>query len=182
MLTIVIPEMEMFDEIKSEFEIRPEVTIELEHSLASLSKWEGIYKKPFLGKEEKSSAEVIGYVKAMTLTPDVPAEAFGRLTQDNINAINAYIEDSHTATWFSADPSAKPNREIVTAEVIYYWMIALNIPERFETRHLNQLFTVIRVANEKQKPPSKNKKSQAQMMADRRALNEQRLAQHNTTG
>jgi hypothetical protein len=180
MLTIVVPGVELFDEQSQEFTTRDDVTLELEHSLVSLSKWESIYKKPFLGTADKTTAEVIGYIKVMTLTPEVPEEIFQKLSATNIKAINDYIDDDMTATWFHEAPGAPKSREVITSEVIYYWMIAFNIPFECERWHLNRLFTLIRVCGIKQAKPQKM--SRSQIAAQNRELNAQRRAQYNTTG
>lgn len=180
MLTITVPGAELFDEEKQEFDKTEDVTIELEHSLAALQRWESKWEKPFLGADKKSTEEVLGYVEAMCLTPNVPSEVFSRLSDDNMTAINEYIEAKMTATWFSEDPNAKKSREVITAELIYYWMTQLNIPFECENWHLNRLFTLIKVANLKQSKP--RKMSKAQIMAQNRALNEQRRNQLGTSG
>jgi hypothetical protein len=180
MLTIVVPGVEMFDERSQEFTTRDDVVLELEHSLVSLSKWESIYEKPFLGNTEKTIDEVVGYIKAMTLTPEVPEEIFKKLSEGNITEINEYIDAKMTATWFSEMPGAPKSREVITSEVIYYWMIAFNIPFECERWHLNRLFTLIRVCSIKQGKPQKM--SRSQIAAQNRELNAQRRAQFNTTG
>jgi hypothetical protein len=180
MLTIVVPGVEMFDEQSQEFITRDDVTLELEHSLVSLSKWESIYKKPFLGSSDKTTAEVLGYIKVMALTPEIPEEIFQKLSDTNLTAINDYIDDKMTATWFREAPGVPKNLEVITSEVIYYWMIAFNIPFECERWHLNRLFTLIRVCSIKQAKPQKM--SRSQIAAQNRELNAQRRAQYNTTG
>ena len=180
MLTIVVPGVEMFDEQSQEFLSKDDVTLELEHSLVSLSKWESIYEKPFLGKAEKSAEEVFEYIKIMTLTPNVPERVFLKLSEDNIVAINKYIEAKMTATWFNEAPGAPQSRDVITAELIYYWMIIFEIPFECENWHLNKLFTLIRVCNIKQAKPKKM--SRSEVAARNRELNAQRRKQLGTKG
>jgi len=180
MLTITIPAVDHFDEIKNEFISSDEITLHLEHSLVSLSKWESVWNKPFLGPEDKSTEEAIGYVKAMTLTPDVPPSVYDRLTTEHFEQVSNYINEKMSATWFNERQSPRGRREIITSEVIYYWMIEANIPNEYETWHLNRLFTLIKVINNKRAPAKKMTPQQA--AAERRALNEQRKAQMGTKG
>jgi len=180
MLTIVVPGVEMFDEKSQEFITKDDVTLDLEHSLISLSKWESIYEKPFLGKGERTSEEILGYVKAMTLTSNVPDAVFLKLSEDNVMAINKYIDSKMTATWFSEPPGAPASRDVITAELIYYWMITFQIPFECEKWHLNRLFTLIRVCNIKQAKPTKM--SRSEIAARNRELNAQRRAQLGTKG
>lgn len=181
MLTLTLPAVESFDEVKNEFVYSDETIIELEHSLFSLSKWESIWEKPFLGPEEKTAEETLGYIKAMTVTPNVPPEVYQRLTNVNLEEINNYIEAKMSATWFREPPNAKRNREVITAEIIYYWMSELKIPLEWEHRHLNQLFTYIKVANQKNNP-DKKKMNKVDMIAERNRINAERKAKMGTAG
>ena len=180
MLTIVVPGTEMFDEAKQEFVTEGDVVLKLEHSLVSLSKWESLHEKPFLGKDEKTTEEVLDYIKCMTVTPKIPPEVYQHLSGDNIKEINEYIEAKMTATWFSDPPGAPQTRDIITAELIYYWMISFQIPLECERWHLNRLFTLIRVCNLKQAKPKKM--SRSEIAARNRELNAQRIAQLGTRG
>jgi hypothetical protein len=180
MLTIIVLGVEMFDEQSQEFVTRDDVTLELEHSLVSLSKWESIHEKPFLGKVEKTTEEVRDYIKAMTLTPNVPEEIFLKLSEENISDINTYIEAKMTATWFSEPPGAPGSRDVITAELIYYWMTTFSIPFECERWHLNRLFTLIRVCSIKQSKPQKM--SRSEIASRNRELNAQRRAQLGTKG
>ena len=182
MLRIDVPLVESYDEEQQRFVVTKSYTLELEHSLASLSKWESHFEKPFLGKEDKTPEETLWYIQAMTLTPNVPPEIYLELSKENVEEIQKYIHAKMTATWFN-DRDNKPNREIITAEVIYYWMIALNIPFECQYWHLNKLLTLVNVCNLKNAPEkSKNKMSRAEMIAQRNKLNAQRRAQHGSRG
>lgn len=160
MLSITIPGREWFDEEKNEFVTTKSTNIQMEHSLLSLHEWEKKWKKPFFSDKEKTTEEVLDYFRCMTLTPDVGDDIFRGLTNENIETIRNYINDSMTATTFSDRENRKFNREIITSEIIYYWMISLNIPVEFERWHLNSLITLIRVCNVKNQPPKKMSKNE----------------------
>lgn len=179
MLEITIPAVEKWDQIKQEFINTPKQTLRLEHSLVSLSKWESKWCKPFLTKDNKTIEETIDYVRCMTITQNVDPNVYLNLTPENIAQINSYIEAPMTATYFSQD-KGKPSREQVTAELIYYWMIAFNIPFECQKWHLNRLLTLIRVCNIKNQPPKKMSKKE--LMSRNAALNAQRRAQLGTKG
>lgn len=181
MLQITIPTLEQWDEKKQEFVYTKEQTLQLEHSLVSLSKWEAKWQRAFLSKDEKTLEQVVDYVKCMTITQNVDPKIYERLTEDNIKSINDYIQSPMTATYFSNDKEvAKPSREKVTSELIYYWMISLGIPVEFQKWHLNRLLTLIRVCNVKNQPPKKY--SKRDILARNAALNAARKKQYNTRG
>lgn len=154
MLKITIPGIELFDEAKNEFVSSKEQNLTLEHSLVSLSKWESKWCKPFLSNE-KTVEETIDYVRCMTITQNVDHDIYNFLTNENLNEVKQYIDSEMTATTFKPDENKKTNREIITAEVIYYWMIALNIPFECQKWHLNRLLTLINVCSIKNSPPKK---------------------------
>ena len=180
MLTITIPAMEMFNEKTNEFISYKEQTLQLEHSLVSLSKWESKWCKPFLTKDEKSSKETLDYIKCMTITQNVNPDVYNRLTSSNIEEIRKYIDAPMTATTFYGDRQTGRSREIVTSELVYYWMISLNIPMECQKWHLNRLLTLIRVCNVKNTPPKKM--SRREIMNRNAALNAARKKQLNTSG
>lgn len=180
MLKIIVPGTEMFDETTEEFITVDDVTLELEHSLVSLSKWESIHEVPFLGKEKKSTEQIIEYIKCMTLTENVLEKVFLNLSEQNFKDINNYIDAKMTATWFSEAPGAPKSRDVITSELIYYWMVVFQIPFECENWHINRLFTLIRVCNIKQAKPIKM--SRSELAARNRELNEQRKAQLGTKG
>lgn len=158
MLKILIPESEYFDSKTNEFIYTKKQELLLEHSLMSISKWESKWKKPFFSKEKKTLPETIDYVRCMTITKSVDPLIYKGLTRDAMEQINQYIEDPMTATWFSDDKSKGRNREIVTAELVYYWMIALGIPFECQKWHFNKLLALIRVCNIKNDESNGGKK------------------------
>lgn len=180
MLKITIPEGELFNEETQEFLTCKEQTIQLEHSLVSLSKWESKWHKPFLGKEEKTFEETIDYVRCMTITQNVDPNVYKFLSNDNIKEINDYIGDPMTATTFNEIKGGSKSREIITSEVLYYDMIALNIPFECQKWHLNRLMTLIKVCDIKSQPPKKM--SRRELMNRNAALNAARRKQLNSKG
>lgn len=180
MLQITIPQTELWDESKQEFVSLKEQTLQLEHSLVSLSKWESKWNKSFLSSREKTYEETIDYIKCMTLTPNVKPEVYRGLTKSNVEQINKYIEAPMTATSFVEDKRGTGSRETITSELIYYWMIALNIPFECQKWHLNRLLTLIRVCEIKSQPPKKM--SKREIMNRNSSLNSARKRQLNTRG
>ena len=182
MLRIVIEGTELFDEEKQEF-LPPieDVVLDLEHSLLSVSKWESKYEKPFLVKGDKSRDEIFGYIKAMVVTPDADLDAVDRCSQQNLNDVQAYIDSSQTATTFGQMPERPGSGEIVTSELVYWWMTNFNIPFECERWHLNRLFALIRIANIKNQKPGK-KMSPGELARRNRDLNEKRRSELGTNG
>lgn len=180
MLQITIPAREMWDERNNEFVYTNEQTLQLEHSLISLSKWESKWNKPFLSKESKTYEETLDYVKCMTLTQKVSPEVYANLTSENMQEIQNYIAAPMTATTFSEEKGTRGGREIVTSELIYYWMIALGIPLECEKWHLNRLLTLVKVCNIKNAPPKKMGKNS--IMSRNTSLNAARRKRLNSKG
>lgn len=181
MLQIDIPlTAEGWDEEKEEFVEPLYQTLELEHSLASLAKWESKWCKSFIESKDKTEEESLDYIKLMTLTPNVDPDIFNMLTKENVEQINDYINAPMTATTFKESRGGKRNNEFVTAETIYQWMTALQIPFDCDKWHLNRLITLLRVSSVKNQPPKKM--SASEIMRRNDAINEQRLKQLNTKG
>jgi len=180
MLTITVPGVESFDNDTQMFVTTDDTELHLEHSLVSLSKWESKWEKPFLTGDSKSTEEVLSYFQAMSLDGEIPEEVLLRLTDDNLRAFNQYIESKMTATWFRE--VAQPRTgipEVVTAEIIYHWITALQLDWECQYWHLNRLITLVKTINEKNKAASDTKKKAptANELADRRALMEKRRAE-----
>lgn len=180
MLILTVPGTEFFNEELEEFVTVGETQLQLEHSLVSLSKWESEWEKPYLGKDKKTTQEVLSYIEAMCLTPDVPPEVFASLSEENYQEINDYMHAKKTASWIRESPSPSSTTETITSELIYYWMITLDIPLEAQHWHLNRLLMLIRVVNHKNTPPKK--KSPGELAAERRAMNQKRREEYGTTG
>ena len=180
MLEITIPAIELWDEEKQEFINKKEQTLQLEHSLVSLSKWESKWCKSFLYTKEKTFEETLDYIKCMTITQNISDDVYARLTNKNIEDINNYIAAPMTATVFYDNKNQGGKNETITAELIYYWMISLNIPFECQKWHLNKLITLIRVCNVKNTPPKKM--SKRELMSRNASLNAARRKQLNTRG
>lgn len=183
MLIIKVPlSPEVWDEEKQEF-IEPEYkTLQLEHSLVSLHKWESKWHKAFLKeKSEKTDEEVLDYIKCMTITQNVDPEVYNHLSRENYEQIKNYINDPMTATViYDTKKNKKVSKETPTAELIYYWMISLGIPPEYRKWHINQLITLIRVFEVKN---NKGKKmSQQEIMSRNKALNASRRAKLHSKG
>lgn len=182
MLQLTIPALELYDEGANEFITLPPVNLQLEHSLVSISKWESKWHKPFLSKGEKTREETIDYVKCMTITQNVNDSVYARLDSTCIQKINDYIDNPMTATWFSDEkgPKKPGGKTVITSELIYYWMIALNVPFECQKWHLNRLLTLIKVCEIKNTPPKKM--GQKELLSRNRALNAARRKKLNTRG
>ena len=180
MLKITVPALESFNNETQEFVYGKEAILQLEHSLVSISKWESKWHKAFLGKQEKTNEEVVDYIRCMTITQNVDPDIYYRLSAENIELINNYIDDPMTATVINEMPGRSKSREIITSELIYYWMIAYNIPVEFQKWHLNRLLTLIRVCSIKNSPPKKM--SAREVMANNTKLNAERRKMLNSRG
>lgn len=181
MLQITVPGTELYDEVNNEFITVKEQTLTLEHSLVSLSKWESKWCKPFLSKDGLTTEQTIDYIRCMTITQNVPPITYSLITDENIKQVENYINAPMTATWFSDEKkSGRASSEMVTAELIYYWMIALQIPMKCEKWHLNRLLTLIKVCNIKNAPPKKMSKRAT--MSRNAAINAARRKQLNSNG
>ena len=171
---------EGWDEKNEVFVEAKTTRLQLEHSLVSLSKWESKWNKPFLSKDNKTTEETIDYIKCMTLTQNVKQEVYDHITQADVNKIVDYINAPMTATTFHGMNNSKRSNEQVTSELIYYWMISLNIPFECQKWHINRLLTLIRVCETKNNPGKKM--SKRQIMSQNVALNAARRKKYGTKG
>lgn len=178
MLKIKIPGCETYNESTNEFVTLPSVTINLEHSLISISKWETKWCKPFLSSD-KTNLETLDYIKCMTVNGSVDDDVYLRLSADNIKEINNYIDAPMTATTFN-ERNAKPSKEVITSELIYYWIISFNIPIECQKWHINRLLTLIKVCNIKNSPPEKVNRND--IMRRNKQLNAERRKKFGTKG
>lgn len=184
MLELFISGGELYNEKTNEFQTTDtdDIFLTLEHSLVSLSKWEALYQKPFLDASEKTRDETFAYIECMIVDEDYPEDVCDLLTSQHLKTINEYIDSPSTATTFSDfGRNKKIIPQIITSELVYYWMIVHNIPFECQHWHLNKLFALIRLCNIKNDP--KPKKLSPREVAERNtALNEARKKQLGTTG
>lgn len=180
MLKLVIDEDEVFNEEDNTFDTVGGVVLEFEHSLISLSKWESKFHKPFLAAGVKTSEEIFGYLEAMLITPDLGPDVLYRCTSKDIDKIQDYIDSGQSATTFGAMPERRGPGEVITSELIYYWMVAFNIPFECQYWHLNRLFALVRICNIKNSKPQKM--SRHEIAQRNRELNAKRKAEMGTSG
>lgn len=176
MLQITVPSCEMFDERTEMFITSKEYTLNLEHSLLSISKWESKYCKPFFNDKNKTTNEFIDYIKCMTLNKNIPDIVYSCLTRNNFKDITNYINHPMTAT--TIKETKKFSRDIITSEVIYYWMVSFNIPFECEKWHINRLLMLIKVCN----AMNNTKNSSRPDMLARHKLNQSRRAKAHSKG
>lgn len=179
MLEITVPKTNLFDEKNGKFIYVESETLSLEHSLIAISKWEAKYCKPFFGRDRKTNEEVLEYIKCMTVNKVKNPLIYSCLSTESLTEISNYIESKQSATWFSENKNGSP-REVITSELIYYWMIACNIPFECQKWHINRLLTLVRVCQMKQQDPKKM--SQSDMLRQRAKLNAERKAKMHTHG
>jgi len=179
MLTIIVPSNELYDEETNTFIVTKEQVLQMEHSLVSISKWESKWLKPYLGKQERTKEEMLDYLRCMTTTQNVDPTLYSALSQANMAKIAKYIDSPMSATIIN-DTSRRANTEIITSELLYYWMIQFNIPFECQKWHLNRLMMLIRICSIKNEKPKKM--SKADVMNRNKSLNEARKKANNTKG
>ena len=179
MLTLTIPSVELYDEDTNTFNNSKEQILQLEHSLVSLSKWEAKWEKPFLTKDPRTTEEDIDYIRCMTLTQNVDQLVYQAIDNSHIQKVSEYIDKAMSATTIRSDGKGN-GREVVTAEIIYYWMITLDIPFECQKWHLNRLLTLVNVCSVKNQPPEKMGRNE--ILQRNRDLNNARRKAMNSKG
>ncbi len=185
MLTLIVPSATLYNEQTEEFIDTKRETLQLEHSLLSISKWESTWCKPFYTKEPKTEQETIDYIRCMSINTPLDPQVYSRLPSEMYQKVNIYIQAPMTATWFNDKKNNKPSRDIITSEIIYSQMIELNIPFQCEKWHINRLLTLIKVRYIRSLPPPKKGRTRTDVInqiSDRNALNAKRREQLNTKG
>lgn len=180
MLKVIVEGQELFDAETSTFSETETIELELEHSLLSLSKWESKHEKPFLSSKDLTRDETFDYVMCMILTPGITKDMIEHATVQIVSEVNAYINSPQSATKFGELPKKRIQGEVITSELIYYWLSAFSLNWEAQHWHLNRLFSLIRIANNKNSPPEKiSNAERARRMHD---LNERRKAELGTRG
>lgn len=181
MLTIKVPAKEFYNEKTNEFFRNDDLVLELEHSLRSVSLWESKWNVPFLSYTTMTTEQSLDYIRCMTLNGNFDKSVYMSIPISTFEEINKYIDAPMTATWFNdRGAKTKRSREVITSEVIYYWMTVLNIPFECDQWHLNRLLTLIRVCNIKNSKPKKMSKRDT--YAQYQELNAQRRKALNSKG
>lgn len=179
MLKISFDECKLFNSESNEIYTLPKRTIRFEHSLLAISKWEEKYKRSFV-ETTKTIEESIYYAWCMCLD-DIEFEEFKmRLSPLVLQEILEYISDKPTATNVPSSGSKNHRGDKITSELIYYWLTVHNIPFSVETWNFHRMMAIIEIAVFKSKPPEK--RNTADILRERRELNEQRLREMNTHG
>ena len=180
MLELRVPGQEFWDDEKEEFTYGKDVVLQLEHSLISISKWEAKHHKAFLTKRINSQDEMNDYIRCMVINRNVDPTVFSRLTVENLQDINEYIENPMSATYLGNDRETGGPKDTITSELIYYWMITYNIPAEYQKWHINRLMALINVCSRKSSPGKKM--PNRTILQKNAALNAKRRAMLGTKG
>lgn len=180
MLELHVPGQEFWDDEKEEFTYGKDVVLQLEHSLISISKWEAKHHKAFLTKRIKSQDEMNDYIRCMVINRNVDPSVFSRLTVENLQDINEYIENPMSATYLGNERETGGPKDTITSELIYYWMITYNIPAEYQKWHINRLMALISVCSRKSSPGKKM--PNRTILQKNAALNAKRRAMLGTKG
>lgn len=180
MLKLSVGTIEFFNEETEEFEYQEPIEVSFEHSLISLSKWESIHNTPFLSDSPKTSEQLADYIRCMVVDAPEGVDVVERMTPTDFAEVQEYMQSPASATTFGTMPERRGRGETITSELIYYWLVAFNIPFECEGWHLNRLFALVKICNIKQEKPKK--RSPGEIARQNRELNAQRKAQLGTSG
>lgn len=182
-LHITIPGKENWDSVKEEFIYEEDAELYLQHSLVTVAEWEARWKISFLDTDNKTPEQITDYIKIMTINQnEVDDSVYKRLTKENLDEINRYLKDEMSATTITdhGTPESNGRNEIITAEIVYYWMFSHNVPVEFENWHFNRLITLLKTCNIKSNPDNKmTKQETAKMYAE---MNKARRQKYNSKG
>lgn len=179
MLTIVLPKIELYDSKENLFINYDEQIIHLEHSLVAISKWESKFHKSFFLEGNRTTDEILFYIECMIIESESVLYLHERLTDEILSTIDEYMGDIMTATTFSSIKS-KGRAEIVTSELVYYWMVSFGIPFECQYWHISRLMTLIQICCVKNSPSKKMSKKEQALMNSK--INQMRRKKLNTTG
>ena len=187
MLKLKLPSLDIWDQETEEFSSVPEIDLEFEHSLYTISIWESRFKKPYLNEKNKTPEETMAYFYIMCQNPPMSEEDFvKRLDTKTVKKLSEYMADAMTATVITENRPQKPGKEVITNEIIYYWMVSLQIPFECQYWHLNRLMTLIRVTSikkaEANDPKASKRAASREQLQRNNDLNELRKAQLGSKG
>lgn len=155
------------------------VVLRFEHSLLSLSKWESKHKVAFLTTQAKTATEMIEYFQDMLLSPEDDPNLVLGLSPEQLDQLAIYMNESQTASSVPAVP-LKKSGETITSELIYYWLVGMQIPFEVQTWHLSRLMMLVEITNYKNQPEKKRKPGE--VVSDMIHLNNERRKKFNTNG
>lgn len=180
MITIRVPDIELFNGETQEFEVLPGREFRFEHSLKAISLWESKWCKPFLSKlpsHKKTTEELVDYYRCMCLDDGFTDEY---LTYEVQSKLAEYLQTSHTATTFRETPNQGIDLTVHTSEVLYAYMAIAGIPFEADTWNFERLSVLIRAVGELNQP--KKKMSNSEILQQNRELNEMRKAKLKSGG
>lgn len=190
-----IPQLEYFDNIRQEFITIPArhvdaIHLQLEHSLLSIAKWEGKWHTSFFSTEQMTPEQFLDYVRCMTINTQKNPNVYTDLTQEDFEAIMAYMGDQMSAIDVSAKKKKKSRKkETETAESVYFSMTQLGIPFDCEKWHINRLIALIDYCADhdgggggSSGSGANRPKSQKELMEFYHALNQKNRKKYNSKG
>lgn len=149
MITIDVPERELYDQVANEFFTIPAIHLKLEHSLRSMADWEGKWHVPFEELEKRRDPEMmLDYVRCMTTNQQKDPNAYRHIRTSDLQEILDYMNDPMTARKPSRKKRPPARNRIMTVENYYYLMIQYGIPMECQNWHFNRLAALIQTFEE----------------------------------